>query len=521
MDMTSNKKTSSITDKPLKAGMREWIGLAVLALPTLLLSIDASVMYLALPHLTADLNPNSIQQLWIMDIYGFMLAGFLITMGTLGDRIGRRRLLMIGASLFGITSVIAAYSNSPEMLIVTRALLGIAGATMMPSTLSLISNMFRDPQQRGMAIGIWSTCFAVGTAIGPAVGGILLEYFKWGSIFLMGVPVMVLLLILGPIFLPKHLGTKVGRLDLVSVVLSLTTVISVIFGIKQLTKSGFQATPIIAIIIGLILGIMFVRRQQTLSTPLFDLRVFKNRVFNAAIVIILFDMLALGGIYYFVTQYLQMVEGLSPLDAGLWMIPIAIAMVVGSMLAPLMARRIQEVYIIVISLVIAACGFLFLTQIDSNSGLVALIVGAIIAFIGISPVNVLLNNVIMGSVPHEQAGSASSLSQTSGELGVALGLALLGSVGTVVYRSQVADSMPADTPAWAIEASEDTFAGAVTAVEKLPDEFIVKLLEPAREAFVAGLNFSSGIASALMIALAILAITIFRRGQPRNNQTGE
>jgi DHA2 family multidrug resistance protein-like MFS transporter len=188
----------------------------VLALPCLLYSMDLTVLELAVPKLSVDLKPTSYQLLWIMDIYGFLLAGFLITMGTLGDRIGRRRLLLIGPAAFGAASVLAAFSGSAEMLIITRAVLGVGGATLAPSTLSMIRNMFLDPDQRAIAIGVWATSFAAGAAIGPLAGGVLLEFFWWGSVFLLAVPVMALLLVLGPLLLPEFRDPGAGRLDLIS-----------------------------------------------------------------------------------------------------------------------------------------------------------------------------------------------------------------------------------------------------------------------------------------------------------------
>src|SRR5687767_6645513 len=224
----------SVEAATVRAGGKEWIGLAVLTLPCLLVSMDLTVLYLAVPHLTADLTPSAAQLLWIVDIYGFLIAGSLITMGTLGDRIGRRRLLLIGAAAFGVASVVAAFSSSAEMLIATRALLGLAGATLAPSTLSLIRNMFLDPHQRTTAIAVWITSFSVGGAIGPLIGGALLEYFWWGSVFLIGVPVMVLLLAVGPVLLPEFRDPEAGRPDLLSAALSLSAVLAVIFGLKQI-----------------------------------------------------------------------------------------------------------------------------------------------------------------------------------------------------------------------------------------------------------------------------------------------
>ena len=226
------------------ATRREWIGLAVLALPTLLLSVDVSVLFLALPKLSAALGADAIEQLWILDIYSFLLAGLLITMGNVGDRIGRRKLLLIGGAGFAAASVLAAFSTTPEMLIASRALLGIAGATLAPSTMALIRNMFQDPRQMGIAIGVWFTCFMGGMLVGPIIGGVLLEHFWWGSAFLLGVPVMLLLLVLGPRFLPEYKAAEPGRIDPLSVALSLVAVLLVIWGLKELARSGWNATPV-------------------------------------------------------------------------------------------------------------------------------------------------------------------------------------------------------------------------------------------------------------------------------------
>lgn len=268
--------TTSTT--PPRAGRREWIGLAVIALPCLLYSMDLTVLNLAVPSLSADLRPSSTQLLWIVDIYGFLVAGSLITMGTLGDRIGRRRLLMIGAVAFGIASVLAAFSTSAKMLIVTRAVLGLAGATLAPSTMSLIRNMFLDPQQRSFAIGVWIASFSAGAVIGPPLGGFLLEYFWWGSVFLVSVPLMALLLVLAPILLPEYRDPNAGRPDLLSAVLSLGAVLGVIYGLKQSAAFGLGWLPALSIVTGLLLGLVFIRRQQTLADPLIDLRLFRTPV---------------------------------------------------------------------------------------------------------------------------------------------------------------------------------------------------------------------------------------------------
>src|ERR1700754_1065933 len=275
----------SATQVAQRAGRREYAGLAVLTLPTILIALDMSVLYLALPHLGADLGASSLQQLWITDVYGFMVAGLLITMGTLGDRIGRRRLLLIGAAAFSVASVVAAYSTSAEMLIVTRALLGVAGATLMPSTLTLISTMFRDPRQHGMAIAVWMACFMGGLALGPIVGGVLLEHFWWGSVFLLGVPVMLLLLATGPAVLPEYRHPAAGRVDPASVVLCLATVLPLVYGLKEISRDGVRVLPAVAVVVGVLAGHRFVRRQRPLTEPMLDLRLFANRTFTARLTI--------------------------------------------------------------------------------------------------------------------------------------------------------------------------------------------------------------------------------------------
>jgi MFS transporter, DHA2 family, multidrug resistance protein len=495
----------------LRAGRREWVGLAVLALPTLLLALDASVLFLVLPHLGADLEPSSSQLLWITDIYGFMIAGFLITMGTLGDRIGRRRLLMIGAATFGAASVLAAYSTSAEMLIVTRAVLGIAGATLMPSTLALIRNMFRDPRQRSLAIGVWMTSFTAGFLIGPVLGGALLGLFWWGSVFLMGVPVMVLLLVLVPVLLPEYRDAEAGRLDLTSVALSLAAILPIVFGIKQIAAYGLAGLPVLSIVAGVVIGAVFVRRQRVLPDPLLDLRLFSNRAFGVALGIMLLGIGAMVGTELFVAQYLQLVLGLSALAAGLWMMPAAAGSVAGSLLAPIIARRVPPAYVIAAGLAIAAVGLLLLTQVESGSGLAVVVTGFILIYVGLGPMGVLGTDLVLGSALPQKAGSASAMSETSAELGVALGVASLGSIGTAVYRTQVADAIPAGAPPEAAEATRESLAGAVAATDELPAGLGVELLGTAREAFVQALELTAAVSAVVVMTMAILAAVLLRR----------
>lgn len=425
-----------------KAGRREWIGLAVIALPCLLYSMDLTVLNLAIPSLSADLEPSSAQLLWIVDIYGFLVAGSLITMGTLGDRIGRRKLLMIGAAAFGVASVLAAFSTSAAMLIATRALLGLAGATLAPSTLSLIRNMFLDAQQRTVAIGVWISSYSVGAAIGPLVGGVLLEHFWWGSVFLIGVPVMVLLLAIGPILLPEFKDPAAGRVDLLSAALSLACVLAVIYGLKQVAENGVAWPALLAIGVGVAAGVVFVRRQRRLADPLIELRLFAAPAFSVSLGLYTLATFVAFGVFIFIGQYLQLVLGLSPLQAGVWTMPFAVAFIVGSMLTPVIARYARPAFVMAGGLMFAAVGFGLLTQVQGPFALGLLVTATVAYALGLAPVFTLATDLIVGSAPPERAGAASAISETGSELGGALGIAILGSVGTAVYRRGVAAGIP-------------------------------------------------------------------------------
>ncbi len=498
---------------PARAGRREWIGLAVLMLPTLLIAMDLTVLHLAVPSLSADLKPTTSQLLWITDIYGFMIAGSLITMGTLGDRIGRRRLLLTGATAFGLASVIAAFSNSPGMLIAARALLGVAGATLMPSTMSLIRNMFLDPSQRTVAIGIWVSGFSVGSAVGPLVGGLLLENFSWGSVFLLGVPVMAVLLIAGPLLLPEHRDPNPGRFDLLSAGMSLAAVLLVIYGLKQVAESGLNWLPALAVLAGLVIGVIFVRRQQQLADPLIDLRLFRVPAFSAALATYTLGIFVGFGNFLFIAQYLQLVLGLSPLQAGLWSVPGAIAFVFGSNLAPRVVRRIRPAVVVAGGLLMAAFGSALLVIIGTDS-LALVVIANVILSLGFGFTFTLTVDMVVTTAPPERAGAASALAETGAELGGAMGLAVLGSLGMAVYRTQVVATMPAGiTPEWS-HAVQETLAGAVQVATQLPGQVGLDLLDAARQSFVQGIQLNALIGVLGFVGLAILTGTMLRHIRP-------
>ncbi|WP_283136491.1 MFS transporter [Rhizohabitans arisaemae] len=495
-----------------RAGRREWLGLAVLALPTMLLSVDLSVLYLALPSLAADLGAGSTQQLWIIDVYGFLVAGFLITMGTLGDRIGRRKLLLIGAVAFGAASVLAAYSTDAETLIAARAVLGLAGATVAPSTLSLIRTMFADPGQRAVAVSVWSSCFMGGAIFGPIVGGVMLARFWWGSVFLLAVPIMLLLLVTAPVLLPEHRNPEAGRLDLISVGMSLAGILPVIYGITELARAGWRPFPAAALAVGSIFIAGFVIRQRKLADPLLDLRLFEIRTYRSAFALSLLGGAVQGGSLLLINLYLQTVLGMSTQEAGLWLVPTALAMVCTIMLGSGLAQRIRPGFLIAVGMLLAACGYALLTQVPVTDGLTLLLTGFGIAMAGMGPGVALGYDMIIGSAPPEKAGSAAAMVETGGQFGVALGVAVLGSLGGWVYRSQV--KVPAAVPAEAAHTAQESVVGAASVAPGLPGPVGTELLASARDAFTAGLNTTAISGAILFLALAALAAHSLRHVPP-------
>ncbi|WP_406316551.1 MFS transporter [Streptosporangium sp. NBC_01639] len=502
-----------------KAGTREWVGLAVLVLTAMLISFDFFVLLLALPQLSADLGADGVQQLWIMDIYGFFVGGLLITMGGLGDRIGRRKLLLIGGTGFALASVLTAYSTSPEMLIAARALLGIFGATLVPSTLSLLSHMFKDPKERGLAIGIWAGAFTVGAILGPITGGILLEYFWWGSVFLIGVPILALLLILGPSMLPEFRNPDAGRLDLVSVFQSLAAILPFIYGVKETAKYGLQPLPVLALLLGIVFGVLFVRRQNRLTHPLLDLRLFSISNVRVGLLGLFGYSLLTGAVLLLMSQWLQSVAGLSAFEAGLALVPGMITSTLASMAAPILARRFRPAYLIGIGLLITVVGLVVITQASSSAPLV---IGAFAVWtIGGAPVEALGIGLILGATPPEKAGSASALPQVFNEMGSALGFALLGTVATVIYRVKLTGAVPAEVPPAAVAAAQESVAGAKAAAQTLPEQLGEALLGPARLAYNSGMHVVALIAAVLLAAVAVLIMVKLRHEPPLGAAEGE
>ncbi|MEU9213933.1 MFS transporter [Streptomyces sp. NPDC048415] len=499
--MTSTLRPAVTAETEKRPG--RWAALAVLILAVLLVAVDATVLGLATPYISEDLKPSGTQLLWIGDVYSFVIAGLLVSMGSLGDRIGRKKLLLVGATAFGLISVLNAYATTPELMILARALLGVAGATLMPATLALIRNLFHDPRERSLAIGIWGATASAGTAVGPVAGGFLLEHFWWGSVFLINLPVMVVLVVVGSRLLPESKNPNPGPWDLPSVVLSLVGVIGVVYAVKEAAAHGLSAQPAAAGLLGAAALYSFVRRQLTLPAPLLDVRLFRNRGFSGAVLADLFTVLGLSGLVFFLSQYLQLVQGRGPFEAGLAEIPAAVGAVAAGLVAGTVARRLSVR--VVVSGGLAAVGLALgtLTLLSQSTGYPLLGAALLVVGVGAGFSFTVTADVILSSVPKEQAGAASAVSETAYELGAALGIALLGSVVTGVYAGFTG---PAGTPAEA----HDSLGGAVEAAKDLPAHASETMLNAARESFVDGLTLASGAGAVVLLATAAAAWFLLR-----------
>ena len=500
------------TTSPPRAGRREWFGLAVLFLPTLIVAIDNTVLGFALPAISSALVPSASQLLWLVDIYPLVLAGLLVTMGTLGDRIGRRRTLTIGVAGFGAVSLAAAFATDAVHLVAARALLGFFGAMLMPATLAMLRPLFLDRAQRRLAVAIWATGFAAGAALGPIVGGVLLEHFWWGSVFLLNVPVMVALLVLAPVALPEARLPNPGRLDPVGVLLSLLAMVPTVLAIKLVAHDGVTASAALALLVGIAAGVLFVRRARAKlaagEEPLLDVTLFASPVLRLSALANATTMFALTGLLFFSAQYLMLVLGLSPLAAGEVLLPGFVMTMVAGVAAAQLARRFSLRVLVPTGLLLAAAGFLLCTALGGDLAIVILGVAAVLVGTGIGLSETITNDAILSAVPTDRAGSASAVSETAYEIGAVLGTAVLGSVLTAVYRAAI--DVPSSVGPLYADAARETLGGAVGTADGLPGPVASTLLASARAAFVDGVGVTALLGAGVLIAVAIAVIVGLR-----------
>ncbi|MEC0240168.1 MFS transporter [Paenibacillus dokdonensis] len=495
-----------------RAGSKEWIALSILCLPLMFASMDVAVLFFAAPAIAADLKPNATQQLWIFDVYGFILAGMLLTMGAIGDRIGRKRLLIIGTVGFALSSLFAAYAQSAESLIIARGILGIAGSTLMPSSLALIRVMFQDPAQRTKAMSIWSAVMASGVTLGPIIGGVLLNSFSWGSVFLINIPAMALLLIIAPFLLPESRSETRSPIDVLSSLLVLTSVLPLTYGVKTLAEDGWAVTPFVILVAGMLSGIVFVRRQLRIPNPLLDIRTLMERRIGGSILVNFIAMFALMASSLVNTQFLQSVLGYSPFVASLWSVLPSVAVGAAAPIAAKLSQTYGRPRIITAGILLAAIGFVVLTQVhlEGFSPLVIVLVGAGLIAAGIVSVMTLVTDYVVGVAPVDRAGAVGGLIETSSELGGAFGIALLGCLLAAVYRNSVSSLLPKGLTPEAAHAAEQTIAGASSAASHLPAEAASRVMNASREAFVTSMHTTCLVAGAILVLAAVITVVLLR-----------
>ncbi|WP_051108878.1 MFS transporter [Actinomadura flavalba] len=481
---------------PLSSGLRSWLGLVVILGPVLLVSMDGSILFLAMPRISQALDPTADQALWILDVYGFAVGSLLIAFGNLGDRYGRLRLLMIGATVFGAGSIGAALAPNPELLIAFRVLMGVAGATLLPSALAVLSELFPDARRRAQAIGIFAAAFAAGFAIGPVVGGVLLERFWWGSVFLINLPVIAVFVLAAPVLLREVRTTRPGRVDALSVVTSAAGLLLTIYGLKHVAAQGVSAAPVLTTAAGAALVTWFVRRQRHLDHPLIDFSLFRDRVFTIAIITGLLPLAAWSAAAYLAGIYLQSVRGLTVLDAALLALPGAVVLTVMCVVTPVIVQRVGKRAVLVLAHFSVAAGLALLLPVTVSGGTGWYIASTVVAGVGYGISFSVVADTAVAAVPPERAGAAGAIAETSNEIGNALGIALLGSLAALIFRLLGPDAAPT--------------LGATLDLPGLAPATV----HDAKTAFTTGLRAAAGVAVLLHVALGAAALRLLPRAAP-------
>lgn len=493
--MTQTPRTRSAEPR---AGAREWSALAVLTLAVALLGVDGTVLGLAIPALARDLAPSATEILWIGDVYSFVLAGLLVTMGNVADRVGRRRLLLIGTTGFGAVSVLAAFAPTSGVLIAARALQGVFGATIMPSTLSLIRNIFPDPATRTTAIAVWGAGSTAGMAVGPALGGFLLQHYWWGSVFLINAPIMVVVLLAGVLLLPESRNADGSRVDLLSSLLSIGAIVPLVLAVKTLAHDGPNLTVIVSTVLGLGLGSLFLRRQRSLAQPLIDVSLFRLPAFTWSVLSSVIAIFAMVGLLYFFSQYLQLVREYSTLRAGLAELPLSLASIAVVIVIGALVARLGQGRAIGVGQLLCALGLAGFALAESASSYVWL--GGALALIGAGSgiAFTVATDAVLGSVPAERSGAASAISETGMEMGAALGIAVLGTVQDLGYRAFLRGAGHA-------EAVGHGSLASLSAATDRGDPASLELLAHGQTAFTHAMQVTASLAAVLVLAAAVMA----------------
>ena len=528
---TGKTPNGAPSDQAPRARWRDWLALALLMFPVLLVAVDNTALTFALPAIARSLDATGVELLWIVDAYPLVLAGLLVAMGSLGDRIGRRRLLFIGSTGFAAVSAVTAFAPSAEWLIAGRAGLGFFGAMLMPSTLSLIRNIFPEPNRRRLAVAIWAAGFSGGAALGPIFGGWLVEHFWWGAVLLVAVPIILPLLVLGPALIPESRDPNPGRVDLPSIILSLLVMVPVVYGIKILATHGPAVEPLAAIGFGLLMGYVFIRRQRQLlsggtaqnspaqnsrtqgTAPLLDISLFGNRVFSTAIIANVLALFSFNGFILFLAQHLQLLEGQSPSESGVAMVPALIATVAAGLLVVPLVKKVRPGFVVAGGLLLSAAGYFLVAFGDHGNGPALLLAALLVLCLGVGAAETISNDLILGAAPAEKSGAAAAISETGYEIGSLLGTAILGSILTASYQGNlrlpagVAEAVPAEASAQAGE----TLAGAVELAQALPGPLADAVMAAARAAFDSGVHITAAIALVLMAGASVLAAVVLRK----------
>ncbi|MFG2575538.1 MFS transporter [Streptomyces sp. NPDC048481] len=490
------------------AGANRWVVLVVLCVSLLLVAVDATVLHVAVPAVTEDLRPDGIELLWIVDTYPLVCASMLILFGTLGDKVGRRRILLLGYALFGVASALAAFAGSAQTLIAARALLGVGGAMIMPATLSILRQVFPDRRERALAVGIWSAVAAVGAAIGPLLGGFLLEHFWWGSVFLVNIPLMLVSLPVGRLLLPESRGAGDGPWDVVGALMAAAGLFGVVLGVKRLGGGELGPFTVVPLAVGAVLIVLFVRRQRRRTHPLVDLGMFARPAFSTAVGCIVLAMLALVGLELIAAQYLQLVLGLSPLETGLRLLPLTFAAMAAGLAGARLLRGFGPRRMVCGGFLLTAAAVLVLTAMGGSDNAGLLLSGFLLLGFGLETTLFAAYESMLSEAPQEQAGGAAAIGETSYQLGAGIGIALLGTVMNAAYAPGLS-SVPG-VPASASAAAGHSLGEAYEVAGQLGGPAGAALRHVAKDSFVHGLHVTLLVSAGLLLLGAVMALRLPR-----------